>query len=153
MIGAVKQVRKFVTKFTTVDWRGIFALPNIAALVISAAVITVAINSSGVMIKNYKLEKQIANLEQRVRVAQDEADKQRLLNQYYATESFLDIATRRQLTKGAPGEKLIIVPKNVALTYASKPKLTTVRTTENPQSSKSPIKNWFDFLSGKGLPD
>ena len=146
-------VKKSIKHVVAIDWRSVFALPNIAAVLITAAVISVALNSGGVMLKNYKLARQITELEQRVRVAQAEADKQRLQNQYFATDAFLDIAARRQLTKGAPGEKLIIVPKNVALLYASKqPALVEpVKNATNPATT--PLSAWFNFLRGEGLPN
>ncbi len=147
------KIKKLILRVLRVDWRGIFSLSNIGSVVISVAVLSVAINSSGVILKNYRLQKQIAELEQRVSVAQDEADKQRLLNQYYATDAFLDIATRRQLTRGSAGEKLIIVPKNVALTYASAPTSSETAATINDDVAKSPFRKWLDFLAGRGLPD
>jgi len=72
---------------------------------------------------NYDLQKQIAQLEQEVSIKKLENENLKLNNQYLETSQFLDLAARRQFGKAAPGEKLIIVPNNVAKSFADVPKL------------------------------
>ena len=44
-------------------------------------------------------------------------ENQRLNNQYLDTDQFLELSARRQFGLGAPGEKLLVVPKETALKY------------------------------------
>lgn len=64
---------------------------------------------------NYELQKQISQLEQQNKVKELENANQKLRNEYYKTDEFLELAARRQFGKAAPGEKVYLVPKNVAL--------------------------------------
>ena len=64
---------------------------------------------------NYELEKRISKLQQEVEVLALENANQKLRNQYYETDQFLELAARRQFGRAAPGEKLILVPQQVAL--------------------------------------
>ena len=39
----------------------------------------------------------------------------RLKNQYFNTDQYLELQARRQFGKALPGEKLVLVPKSVAM--------------------------------------
>lgn len=67
---------------------------------------------------NYELEKRIVTLQQQNEVQELENANLRLRNQYYNTDQFLELAARRQFGKAAPGEKVMLVPKEVALRHA-----------------------------------
>ena len=82
---------------------------------------------------NYELQKQISGLEQNNQVQKLENDNQRLKNDYYNSDEFLELAARRQFGKAAPGETLYLVPKNVALAHAS-----TVVASSSKQNTKEP---------------
>jgi type II secretory pathway pseudopilin PulG len=120
-------------------------LQNAGALVVIVVVIAVTVSTSRVMLRNYALQKQVNKLEKRVSIAQLETDKQRLLNQYLNTDAYLDIAARRQLTRGLPGEKLILVPSSVALTYV-KP-LPELEKPAEAIAKKSFVERTLDRLS------
>lgn len=66
---------------------------------------------------NYQLQKQISKLQQENTVAKLENANQKLRNEYYKTDTFLELAARRQFGKAAPGETLYLVPKKVALAH------------------------------------
>ena len=51
------------------------------------------------------------------------------------------------------GEKLIIVPKNVALTFASEKPAVAAFIDTDESRAHSPAQKWLDFLRGKGVPD
>ena len=120
----------------------------IAAVVIAATVIGVTVNTSAVIMQNYQLERDVRVMEQKVIVAEIEFETQKAKNQYYGTDYYLDIAARKQLSKGSPGEKLIIVPKSVAM--AQLPSGYKSVTTE-PIDGTANLPNyrkWQLFLSG-----
>lgn len=66
---------------------------------------------------NYRLQKNIARLEQQNEVQQLINTNLELENEYYATDRYLEIAARQNFGLAANGETVLNVPKNVALAY------------------------------------
>jgi hypothetical protein len=124
----------------------------IAGVVIMITVIAVSFNTSRVILQNYRLSKQVQEAERRLSIAQIELENQRLQNNYYRTDAFLEIAARRQLSKGFDGEKLVIVPKSVAL--ANVPSANTNDTNQDASATPpsrenlSNFERWLKFLNG-----
>lgn len=44
-----------------------------------------------------------------------------LKNQYLETDQYLELVARKQYNKALPGEKMLIVPRAVAMTYTVEP--------------------------------
>lgn len=118
------------------------------------AVIVLAITWSGVktLQVNYELQKQISTLKQQNKVLTLQNGNTSLQNQYYQTNQYLELAARQDFGLAAPGEKILLISKDVAMKYVD-PSL-------SPQSSsksladKRPyyVKNfqaWRDFLLGR----
>jgi len=84
-------------------------------------VIVLLISWSGVksIQSNYTLQKQISVLNQQNQVQQLANNNLQLENQYYNTDTYLDLSARQNFGLAAPGEKEIVVPKAVALTYTT----------------------------------
>lgn len=80
-------------------------------------VILLLISYSGLQVidANYKLQQQIARLEQQNKVRELENINLKLSNEYYRTDQYLELQARKDFGRGAPGEKLLLVPKGVAL--------------------------------------
>lgn len=117
---------------------------------IAFGIIAVLVTWSGVksIQTNYDLQKQISKLNQENNVKRLENTNLELRNEYYKSDQFLELAARRQFGKAAPGETLINVPKNVALSYT-----TQIKAEENKIESKSNkpkyqqnIEAWFKFF-------
>lgn len=102
---------------------------------------------------NYDLQKQIASIEQANSVQKLENDNQRLRNEYYNSDEFLELAARRQFGKASPGETLYLVPKNVALLYAPE-KIQVSQTDKKPQTHKPTwqknFEAWVNFYLHRG---
>ncbi len=83
-------------------------------------VIVLLISWSGVKViqTNYSLQKQIAQLQQENSVQQLKDDNLKLQNEYFNTNQYLELSARQNFGLGAPGEKLLIVPTNVALAHS-----------------------------------
>jgi hypothetical protein len=79
---------------------------------------------------NYELQKQLSKIQQENQVAELENNNLKLQNQYYNTDQYLELQARRQFGKGLPGEKLVLVPKSVALAH-------TIDTTSDAEVNKS----------------
>lgn len=107
---------------------------------------------SGVSVieSNYELQKQISQMDQQNIVDQLENENLRLKNDYYKSDTYLELQARKALGKGASGETLILVPKEVALKYA-KELPSTVKTEQKRQEHNNPtyrknINDWMDFI-------
>ncbi len=82
-------------------------------------VIVLMISWSGVKAieTNYTLQRQLSGLKQAQALQRLKNENQKLENTYYASRQYQDIAARQNLGLAAPGETVLIVPKNVALRY------------------------------------
>lgn len=97
---------------------------------------------------NYGLQKQISKLNQQNSLKQLENNNLSLQNNYYKSNQYLELSARRNFGLAAPGEKEIIVPKSVALTYAPPlpesdvPEIVTVK---QPGYQRN-IESWVNFF-------
>jgi cell division protein FtsB len=82
-------------------------------------VIVLLISWSGVKViqTNYELQKQISALQQQNDVMKLEDENLELQKEYYKSSQYLELSARENLGLGAPGEKELIVPKQVALAH------------------------------------
>ena len=124
---------------------------NLGLYALAIVAFSVTWSSVRIIQKNYELEKSITTLEQQVAVLDQQTQNQKLINQYYKTDAYLDLAARKYFSKAAPGEKIIIVPPEVANTYV-------IKVPENEQTAATVkqvpkilrnLSAWGDFLSGK----
>lgn len=101
---------------------------------------------------NYELQKKIAQLEQQNQVLALQNQNQTLKNQYFETDTFLELAARQQFSKAAPGEKMVIVPEHVALNNAREVSLVVkdeIAQREAAATEPSYLRNlraWRDFV-------
>ena len=99
---------------------------------------------------NYDLQKQISVLEQETQVEELENQNLDLQNQYLNTDQFLELAARRQFGLAAPGEKLILVPKNVALAHTTELSTKLATTPTGPVVQKPAYQRnfqaWINFF-------
>ncbi len=133
--------------------RSYFSLGAMGIYLIAIVSLSVAWASSKAIQRNYQLMKQISVLEQEADIAEQKVANQKLENEYYKSDDFLELAARSQLNKAAPGEKLMIVPKSVAL---SKLPAGSDQTVAVVDSSKEKLPNWqawLQFLTGRGIED
>ncbi len=115
--------------------------------------VAILVTWSGIKIvqTNYELEKKIAVARQRNAVQQLENENLKLRNKYYESDQYLELSARRQFGKVAPGEKLYVVPENVALAKTIEPE--TKPDTQEEREAKKPkwqqnFDDWMDFLLG-----
>jgi cell division protein FtsB len=102
---------------------------------------------------NYGLQKQMSTLRQQNEVRQLANNNLKLQNEYYKTDTYLELAARRHFNKASPGETLVIVPKDVALAHSidvPRPKSATDILNDATKDSGSKLQNnfnsWLDFL-------
>jgi cell division protein FtsL len=121
------------------------------------ALIVLAITWSGVRTvqNNYDLQKQIAVLAQQNAVLELENGNAKLQNKYLQTDQYLDLAARQNLGLAAPGEKVVIVPKIIAMKYIDQ-SLFVNKTSDNKDSTAKSkhaqnLQDWRDFLLGRKI--
>lgn len=119
-------------------------------LVFALLVLLVSWTGVKVIQTNYELERSISKLRQENQVRELENANLKLRNQYYNTDQFLELAARRQFGLGAPGEKLILIPKAVALAHtvelpnSSQPPNAQVEEKKSKQQSN--LEAWINFF-------
>jgi hypothetical protein len=79
-----------------------------------------------------------------------------LQNRYYQTDQYLDLAARQNLGLAAPGEKVLLVPRSVALKYTDPSLIMSASGPGNDASDNRSryvknMENWRDFLLGRKL--
>jgi cell division protein FtsB len=121
------------------------------------ALIVLAITWSGVKTvqKNYELQKKIAEIKQQNTVTDLQNQNTDLQNKYLQTDEYLELAARQNLGLAAPGEKVLIVPKDTAMKYvdSSLSKSSSSTTSSKPDDHRSRyaknLEAWRDFLLGR----
>ncbi len=80
-------------------------------------VVVILISWSGVKAieTNYRLQRQISVLQQQNDVQKLRNTNLKLQNEYYRTDQYMELSARQHFGLAAPGEKVLIVPKDVAL--------------------------------------
>ncbi len=121
-------------------------------------VIALLISWSGVKVieTNYRLQKEIARMQQETEVRRLENRNLALENQYFETDEYLELEARKNFGLAAPGETVLVVPKIVALKNVTiKDEADVSRTTQNKNQPKwqQNITAWFDFLLHKNSND
>lgn len=123
---------------------------------IAFGVIVLLVTYSGIKVAqdNYDLAKKISVQQQKNDVAKLENENLKLSNQYYQTDQYLELAARRQFGRALPGERMYMIPDDVALRFTADPP-EAPKTQSNAGStpvSKQPkfvqnINAWIDFMS------
>lgn len=119
---------------------------------LSFALMILLISWSGVKAidTNYRLQKQISQLEQQNAVSQLSNNNLKLQNQYFNTDQYLELAARQNFGLARPGETLLTVPTSVALAH-----ITDVKNPEDAQTTQTKAKqpayqrhfqSWMNFF-------
>lgn len=100
---------------------------------------------------NYGLQKQISALKQQNSVQQLENNNLSLENEYYDSKQYLELAARQNFSLAANGEKEVIVPAKVALSYTvdvpvEQKDLATPEPVPLPPAFQRNLSAWVDFF-------
>ena len=87
----------------------------VGLIIFGVIVLSVTWSGVGAIETNYNLQKQILQLKQQNSLSSLQNNDLQLQNQYYNTNEYLELQARQLLGKALPGEKLILVPKSVAM--------------------------------------
>ena len=126
--------------------KSIFDTKNLGLYAVFIIAMSVTWSSIKIIQKNYELEKQISQLNQEVIIQEQTNKNQKLKNEYFKTDAYLDIAARKYFGKSLPGEKLIQVSSDVSAKYTHpevEPKVKTVAVRTAPKF----VQNWQDWIN------
>lgn len=129
---------------------------NIGLYIFGIVVVAIAWSGAKTVQNNYELQKKIATLKQENTVLWLQNQNIYLQNQYYNTDQYLELSARQNLGLAAPGEQVILVPKEVAMRYVDPnlDKTSGTSQTTVPDNRSGYVKNlesWRDFLLGRKL--
>lgn len=139
-------------KNTLVEFiRRLSDLRFLGQIVFVVIVILVSWSTTKAIQANYDLQKQVAKLEQKKEVQKLKNDNLKIKNQYLNTDEFLELAARRQLGKAAPGERVVIIPKEVALRHTVASSIKTDDELQQQAEGKKPfyqrnLEAWGQFF-------
>ncbi|HEX5447803.1 MAG TPA: septum formation initiator family protein [Candidatus Saccharimonadales bacterium] len=125
---------------------------NIALYIFCAVVLAIAWSGVRTMQSNYSLQKKIAALKQQDAVLRLQNENAALQNDFYQTDEYLDLAARQDLGLAAPGEKVELIPKAVALKYVDQslaPSGGGLKSADTRSKIMKNIEAWRDFLLGR----
>lgn len=113
-------------------------------------VLLISWSGVGIIDTNYRLQKQIARLEQQVAVQRLQNTNTKLQNEYFETNQYLEVAARQNFGLAAPGEAVLNVPQNVAFAHTvdlPDAEQTEVRKTQAKQPAyQRNFQTWINFL-------
>ena len=130
---------------------GIKALQDVRMLgLLMFLVVALLISWSGVKVieTNYGLQKDIARLRQETEVKKLENRNLELENQYFETDEYLELEARKNFGLAAPGETVLVVPKNVAMKHVVAEPEEVKEPTKEPEKPKyqQNFDAWMDFF-------
>jgi cell division protein FtsB len=130
--------------------RGWYDSRYLVLAIVSFIAISVFWNGAKIVQQNYELSQKVAEIEQENNILELENRNKELQNEYLATDEFGEITARRVFGKASPGEKVYIVPKQVALNALSSPVEVAeveVSDSDKPQYQKN-IESWLNIYFG-----
>ena len=127
---------------------------NIGLYIFGIIVLAIAWSGAKTVQNNFELQKKVATINEQNKVLALLNANTTLQNEFYKTDEYLDISARQNLGLAAPGEKVLIVPKNVAMKYVDQSLIIQPKDQQSPVPDDRPgyIKNleaWRDFLLGR----
>ena len=145
MLEKIKKLQKYSL------WNNLRDIRFLGFLVFGLLVVLASWSGVKVIETNYDLQKQAAQIDQQNQLQELTNKNLKLENEYYNTDTYLELTARKQLGKGAPGETLILVPKEVALAHVkalpeTKPILPTKQLEEQQPGYQKNFRDWLDFF-------
>ncbi|MFT4532260.1 MAG: cell division protein FtsB [Candidatus Saccharimonadales bacterium] len=122
------------------------------AVLVFVAIISMSVfwNGAKIVQQNYELSLKVAEIEQENTIFELENRNKELQNDYLATDEFAEITARRVFGRAAPGEKVYIVPKEVALKSLSTPieEIYPEEIQTNKPQYQQNIESWLNIYFG-----
>lgn len=136
-------------------WHNFRDVRFVGFIVFGLLVLLASWSGISVIETNYVLQKQISQASQQNQIQELKNMNLKLQNEYYKTDTYLELTARKQFGRGAPGETLVLVPKSVALSRAQPLPKDTAAQPEAKQEANRPgyrknFNAWMDFFFREG---
>lgn len=145
-----EDIRKFITSKKA---RKLVDARNVALYVFGIIVLAIAWSGAKTVQNNYQLQKQISTIQQQNGVLHLQNNNTFLQNQFYNTDVYQELSARQNLGLAAPGEKVLVIPKSVAMKYVDKAlddkRDNAVASIDNRPKYTKNLEAWRDFLLGR----
>lgn len=148
-------LEKIKTYYQNPIWHNLRDVRVLGFLVFGVLVLLASWSGVRVIETNYELQKEIAQIDQQNQVKQLANSNLKLRNEYFNTDTYLELQARKAFGKGAPGETLLLVPKHVALKRAPElPEAKVEREVAARQDGRPTYRKnfdaWMEFIFHRG---
>jgi len=129
--------------------KGLYDVRLLVLVLIGFIAVSVFWNGAKIIQQNYELNQKVIAIQQENEIIELENRNKELRNEYLKTDEFAEITARRVFGKAAPGEKVYIVPKDVALAALSQSPETDIEVIaiEKPDYQKN-LEAWLNIYFG-----
>jgi cell division protein FtsL len=134
----IKKISDFVRRLGDARFAGQMVFVVIVLLISWSGIKTIQ--------SNYELQKQISGLKQQTDVQKLENNNLALQNNYFKSNQYLELSARQNFGLAIPGEKEIIVPESVALSYTVTPAASKDSSTDHQPAYQKNFRSWTDFF-------
>ncbi len=142
--------QKFYSLRKRLTDKGLYDARLLALGLVGFVALSVFWNGSKIVQQNYELAQKVAKIEEENKILELENRNKELQNEYLKTNEFAELTARRVFGKASPGEKVYIVPKEVALNALSTPEVAPSEeneTVSKPQYQQN-LEAWFNIYFG-----
>lgn len=129
--------------------KGLYDVRLVVLVFVGLISISVFWNGAKIVQQNFELTKKVAQINKENEILELENRNKELQNVYLATDEFAELTARRVLGKASPGERVYIVPKDVALASLTEvpEQPTEQQESEKPQYRKN-LEAWLNIYFG-----
>lgn len=130
--------------------KGLYDVRLLVLVLVGLISISVFWNGAKIVQQNFELTQKVAQINKENEILELENRNKELQNEYLATDEFAELTARRVFGKASPGERVYIVPKDVAIaSLAEKPKPTEeeIQEFDKPQYQQN-LEAWLNIYFG-----
>ncbi len=99
--------------------RGLYDVRLLVLALVGFIALSVFWNGAKIVQQNFELTQKVSQIQKENEILELENRNKELQNEYLATDEFAELTARRVFGKASPGERVYIVPKEVALASVS----------------------------------
>lgn len=130
--------------------KGLYDVRLLVLGLVGLIAISVFWNGAKIVQQNFELTQKVAQIQQENEILELENRNKELQNEYLATDEFAELTARRVFGKASPGERVYIVPKDVAIaSLGEKPPSTEeeIQQSDKPQYQQN-LEAWLNIYFG-----
>ena len=130
--------------------KGLYDVRILGLLLIGIVTVMVFWSGAKIVQQNYELSIKVEEIRQENEVIELENQNKALRNEYLATNEYAELTARRVFGRASPGERVYIVPQDVAeeaLTTPDTEREAEVATAEKPQYQEN-FEAWMNIYFG-----